>query len=220
MRRSQIAGLVLVWRFSLVSAICCTALLLPTTSEVNAADSASAKTAKQAKSKTAEQGKTALSDETKSVENAYFAAGCFWKVQYIFSKVPGVIATKAGYTGGKTENPNYGQVCSHTTGHAETVRVEFDPKKVSYKKLLEVFWSHHDPTTLNRQGPDIGDQYRSEVFYANAAQKEEAQNYLAELQKSRKFSSPIVTKLEPIGQFYDAEEYHQDYFKKHGQSCD
>lgn len=166
------------------------------------------------------KGKTAVSEDGVKTENAYFAAGCFWKVQYVFSKVPGVIATKAGYTGGTTENPSYQQVCGHGTGHAETVRVEFDPKKVTYRKLLETFWSHHDPTTLNRQGPDVGDQYRSEIFYANLAQKQAAQDYLAELQKSRKFSSPIVTKLEPVHQFYDAEEYHQDYFKKHGESCE
>lgn len=185
------------------------------------AEEHSTKAAAPSRVKTSKGGKSAVSEENgKATENAYFAAGCFWKVQYVFSKVPGVIATKAGYTGGNTENPNYRQVCGHGTGHAEAVRVEFNPKKVSYKQLLEVFWSHHDPTTLNRQGPDIGDQYRSEIFYEGDAQKQAAELYLADLQKSRKFASPIVTKLEPITKFYDAEEYHQDYFKKHGQVCD
>lgn len=196
----------------------CTVLFISSSSVTVYADESSSK--KQSPGKSSKTlGKTAVADEN-GTENAYFAAGCFWKVQYIFSKVPGVIATRAGYTGGSTDHPTYRDVCSHSTGHAETVQVEFDPKKISYKKLLEVFWSHHDPTTLNRQGPDIGDQYRSEVFYANKAQKETALAYLAELQKSKKFSSPIVTKLEPITTFYDAEEYHQDYFKKHGQSCE
>lgn len=155
-----------------------------------------------------------------SVEHAYFAAGCFWKVQYIFSKVPGVIRTRAGYTGGSVPDPTYKKVCSDNTGHAETVQVDYDPNKVSYRKLLETFWANHDPTTPNRQGPDVGSQYRSGVFYANEAQKKEATEFLAELEKSRKFKAPIVTKLEPATKFYDAEEYHQDYFKKHGVSCD
>lgn len=203
--------------FPLAALLCAALFIWTATSAVNAGESL---TKKQDSPKLSQTGKTAVADEKETgTENAYFAAGCFWKVQYIFSKVPGVIATRAGYTGGITDHPTYRDVCSHTTGHAEAVQVQFDPKKISYKKLLEVFWSHHDPTTLNRQGPDIGDQYRSEVFYANKEQKEIALAYLAELQKSKKFSSPIVTKIEPITTFFDAEEYHQDYFKKHGQSC-
>lgn len=173
-----------------------------------------------AEKKTMNQGKTDLSLSKQNLESAYFAGGCFWKVQYILSKVPGVIKTTAGYTGGHTANPNYEQVCGHGTGHAETVKVDFDPNKVTYKKLLETFLSNHDPTTLNRQGPDVGDQYRSEIFYANQNQKDEAVAYIAQLEKTRKFSSPIVTKIEAVHEFYPAEGYHQDYFVKHGRACD
>ncbi len=156
----------------------------------------------------------------KTMEKAYFAAGCFWKVQYVFSKVPGVVSTSAGYAGGHTDNPSYKQVCSDKTGHAETVQVEYDPAKVSYRKLLEVFFSNHNPTTLNRQGPDFGSQYRSAIFYATEKQKQEAIAYKDELSKAHRFSSPIVTLIEPAGAFFPAEEYHQDYFKKHGAVCD
>lgn len=174
------------------------------------ADSAETKHS-AASSKTTANGKT---------EKAYFAAGCFWKVQYVFGKVPGVVKTRVGYTGGNMPNPSYKQVCSDTTGHAEAVQVEFDPTKVSYKKLLQVFWGNHDPTTPNRQGPDFGSQYRSVVFYANDEQKKEAIEYKDELEKAHKFRSKIVTAIQEAGPFYDAEEYHQDYFIKHGQSCE
>ena len=169
---------------------------------------------------------TAFTAETKQMTNsaktekAYFAAGCFWKVQYIFSKVPGVIKTRAGYTGGNKPNPSYKEVCNDNTGHAETVQVEYDPTKVSYKKLLQIFWSNHDPTTPNRQGPDFGTQYRSVVFYTNPEQKREAIAFKDELEKEHKFRSKIVTTIQEAAPFYDAEEYHQDYFAKHGQSCD
>lgn len=153
-------------------------------------------------------------------EKAYFAGGCFWKTQYIFSKVPGVLHTKAGYTGGTVSNPTYQQVCSHTTGHAEAVQVEYDPKKVSYHKLLEVFFKKFDPTTMNRQGPDIGTNYRSAIFCTTPEQKQEAQAYKEELTKEHRFHSPIVTTIQDAGPFYDAEDYHQDYFAKHGQACD
>lgn len=155
-----------------------------------------------------------------SLKTAYFGAGCFWKVQYVFSKAPGVVKTKVGYSGGTIANPTYEQVCSHSTKHVETVQVEYDPKKTTFRKLLEVFWSHHDPTTLNRQGPDVGDQYRSVVFYADEKQKEEALQLKKELNDAHRFSRPIVTAIEPAGKFYDAEDYHQDYFKKHGQTCE
>ncbi|MCC7528656.1 MAG: peptide-methionine (S)-S-oxide reductase MsrA [Candidatus Melainabacteria bacterium] len=154
-----------------------------------------------------------------NLKSAYFGAGCFWKVQYIFSNAPGVVKTTVGYTGGTIANPTYQQVCSHSTKHVETVQVEYDPKKTTFKKLLEVFWSHHDPTTLNRQGPDVGDQYRSVIFYTDNKQKDEALRYMKELNTARRFPRPIVTAIEPAGKFYDAEEYHQDYFKKHGQVC-
>ena len=154
------------------------------------------------------------------LKRAYFGAGCFWKVQYIFSNAPGVVSTKVGYSGGTIANPTYQQVCSHGTKHVETVQVDYDPRKTTFKKLLEVFWSHHDPTTLNRQGPDVGDQYRSVIFYTDEKQKEEALQYKKKLNDTHRFPKPIVTAIEPAAKFYDAEEYHQDYFKKHGQVCE
>lgn len=166
----------------------------------------------------AKPGKTATASAP--TEKAVFAAGCFWKVQYVFSKVPGVVKTTAGYSGGKTASPTYKEVCSDRTGHAEVVQVEFDPSKVSYSKLLEVFFSNHDPTTLNRQGPDIGTQYRSAVFYTNPSQKAQAEQFKQTLEKEHKFQSKVVTAIEPAKPFYAAEDYHQDYFKKHGQACD
>lgn len=153
-------------------------------------------------------------------ELAYFAGGCFWKVQHIFSRLPGVIKTRAGFMGGSTQSPSYKEVCSDKTGHAETVKVEFDPSKISYRKLLETFFNNHNPTTLNRQGPDVGSQYRSAIFYSNKEQRKEAQAYKEELDKSKRFRNPVLTKIEKAGAFYDAEEYHQDYFAKHGISCD
>jgi len=162
------------------------------------------------------------SEESKkaTLQKAYFAAGCFWKVQYIFSKVPGVVRTSAGYSGGSTANPTYKQVCSNKTGHAETVQVEYDPAKVSYHKLLEVFWANHDPTTPNRQGVDVGTQYRSAVFYATPEQQKEALAFKEQLEKAHKLRNPIVTIIEPAGPFYSAEDYHQNYFEKHGMVCD
>lgn len=153
------------------------------------------------------------------VERAMFAAGCFWKVQYIFSKVPGVVRTRVGYSGGNVAKPSYNQVCTNTTGHAETVLVEYDPTKTTYRKLLEAFWKNHDPTTVNRQGPDVGLQYRSVVFYTTPEQKAEAFKYEKELEQSHQFRDPIVTKIEPAAPFYDAEEYHQNYYEKHGAVC-
>lgn len=154
------------------------------------------------------------------LERAIFAAGCFWKVQHVLSKVPGVVATAAGYSGGSVANPNYKQVCTDKTGHAEVVQVEFDPSKVTYKKLLQVFFDNHDPTTLNRQGPDFGTQYRSAIFWTTPAQKEDALAYKNQLEKEHKFPGPILTLVEPAKPFYKAEEYHQDYFVKHGVSCE
>ncbi len=152
-------------------------------------------------------------------ETAIFAAGCFWKVQYIFSQVPGVSRTVVGYIGGKTANPTYKQVCNEDTGHAEAVLVEYDPAKVSYNDLLKVFFTNHDPTTLNRQGPDIGTQYRSAIFCKNAEQKEAATAFKEVLNKEKRFKSPVVTIIEDASTFTDAEEYHQDYFIKHGAVC-
>lgn len=151
-----------------------------------------------------------------NVAYAIFAAGCFWGVQAAFDAVPGVIATEVGYTGGKTENPDYKKVCNGNTGHAEAVRVEYDPQKTSYQKLLEVFFSSHNPTTLNRQGPDFGEQYRSAIFYLSAEQKQLAEQEIQHLDASGKFKNPIVTQVVPAGKFYPAEDYHQKYLQKRG----
>ncbi len=147
-------------------------------------------------------------------EKATFAAGCFWQVEEAFSKVNGVVSTMVGYTGGKTKNPTYEKVCTDATGHAEAVHVEFNPIKVSYEKLLDVFWGIHDPTQLNRQGPDIGTEYRSAIFYHNEKQKKAAIASKEKLEKSGKFKKPIVTAIAPISEFYKAEEYHQKYLEK------
>ena len=148
------------------------------------------------------------------MEQVIFAAGCFWGVQFYFDQVPGVVATTVGYTGGTTENPTYEEVCTHTTGHAEAVLVEFDDKQVSFETLCKHFFRLHDPTQLDRQGPDIGDSYRSEIFYISDVQKETAEKVMAEVQKTLK--EPIVTKLEQAGPFYCAEDYHQKYAERTG----
>lgn len=151
---------------------------------------------------------------------ATFAAGCFWGVEDAFRQVKGVTSTTVGYTGGRTTNPTYKEVCSHTTGHAEAVEVEFDPKQVSYQKLLDLFWEIHDPTQLNRQGPDVGSQYRSAVFYHDAAQEAAARASKMAQEKSGKYHGPVVTEITPAPQFYRAEDYHQQYFEKRGvKSC-
>jgi peptide methionine sulfoxide reductase msrA/msrB len=166
--------------------------------------------------------KLAETDKEPRYEKAVFAAGCFWGVEAAFREVlgKGVISTKAGYTGGHTENPTYEDVCSHTTGHAESVEVTFDPSKISYKRLLDIFWSIHDPTTPNRQGPDIGSQYRSVVFYNSPEQMSEAEDSKTRMEKSGRFARPIVTEIVPLGVFYTAEDQHQQYYEKHGSaSC-
>ena len=149
-------------------------------------------------------------------EKATFAAGCFWGVESAFCQVEGVISTTVGYSGGNTKNPTYEEVCTDKTGHAESVLIEFNPELITYEKLLELFWSIHDPTTLNRQGPDIGSQYRSIVFYHSEEQKNMAINTKDKLEKSKRFSRKIVTEIIPSTVFYKAEEYHQKYFQKHG----
>ena len=150
------------------------------------------------------------------MEKATFAEGCFWGVEANFQSTPGVISAVSGYTGGKTENPSYEDVCSGRTGHAEAVEVEFDPAKVSYDDLLKIFWTSHDPTTPNRQGPDVGTQYRSAIFFHDAAQEAAARASKEALEKSGKLKRPIVTEIVAAGPFYRAEEYHQKYFAKHG----
>ena len=144
-------------------------------------------------------------------QKAIFAAGCFWGVESNFRKVEGVISTRVGYTGGSFSEPTYKQVCSLNTGHAEAIEITFDPSKVTYDELLEVFWSIHDPTTLNRQGPDVGTQYRSTIFYINSEQKEKALNSKTRLEASKRFRRPIVTQIVPASDFWKAEEYHQQY---------
>jgi peptide-methionine (S)-S-oxide reductase len=147
---------------------------------------------------------------------ATFAEGCFWGVEANFQSTPGVISAVSGYTGGKTANPSYEDVCSGRTGHAEAVEVEFDPARVSYEDLLKIFWTSHDPTTPNRQGPDVGTQYRSAIFFHDAAQEVAARASKEQLEKSGRLKRPIVTEIVAAGPFYRAEEYHQKYFAKHG----
>jgi peptide-methionine (S)-S-oxide reductase len=153
-------------------------------------------------------------------KKATFGAGCFWGVQAKFKRIPGVLSTLAGYEGGTLPNPTYEDVCSNTTGHAEVVQVEFDPKKVSYQELLTAFWLMHDPTTMHRQGPDIGSQYRSVIFYHSQIQKDLASSMKQDLERSGKFKKPIVTEIFPAAIFYPAEEYHQNYLEKHGRGVD
>jgi len=145
---------------------------------------------------------------------ALFAAGCFWGVQYYFDEVPGVVQTTVGYTGGHTSNPTYDDVASRTTGHAEATLIEFDPEKVSYETLLKQFFRMHDPTTLNRQGPDVGDEYRSAIFYFDERQHKQALEIRNTAQQDK--TQPIVTEIKPAGAFYKAEEYHQKFTQKTG----
>ncbi|MFY9300895.1 MAG: peptide-methionine (S)-S-oxide reductase MsrA [Candidatus Nitrosotenuis sp.] len=147
---------------------------------------------------------------------ATFGAGCFWCVEDIFQKTKGVTNTTVGYSGGWMENPTYKDVCTDTTGHAEVVQVEYDPKTISYEDLLDVFWSSHDPTQLNRQGPDVGVQYRSAIFYHDSEQEKTAIGSKERLEKSGKFARPIVTEIKPAQEFYKAEDYHQQYYAKCG----
>ncbi|MCX2740774.1 peptide-methionine (S)-S-oxide reductase MsrA [Pontibacter anaerobius] len=150
------------------------------------------------------------------METATFGNGCFWCTEAVFQELKGVEKVMPGYAGGHVENPTYKQVCSATTGHAEVLQVTYDPQQISYQELLEVFWSTHDPTTLNRQGNDIGPQYRSIIFYHNEEQKQLAEKYKQELDASGAFNDSIVTAIEPLEKFYPAEDYHQNYYSTHG----
>lgn len=145
-----------------------------------------------------------------------FGAGCFWGVEATFRNISGVTNAVVGYAGGNTQNPTYEEVCNDETGHAEVVEVEFDPTKVKYRQLLDVFWANHNPTTLNRQGPDVGSQYRSVIFYYTPDQQATAEDSKAALDKSGRFSRPVVTFIEPAPPFFRAEEYHQRYLEKRG----
>ena len=149
---------------------------------------------------------------------ATFAAGCFWGVEALFRQVKGVKSTMVGYTGGTLENPTYNQVCSGRTGHAEAIQIEFDPSMVSYDELLMIFWSNHNPTTINQQGPDIGEQYRSVVFFHNPEQEIAAKKIKEKIQPAaqKQFGKPIVTQIVPASTFFKAEEYHQKYLEKNG----
>ena len=151
-------------------------------------------------------------------QKATFAAGCFWGVEEAFRHLPGVVSTTVGYTGGHTPNPSYEMVCGHGTGHAEAVEVEYDPEKISFENLLDTFWRNHDPTQVNRQGPDVGDQYRSAIFIHSPEQEAAAHASKEALGRSGKLARPIATEFTAAGPFYPAEEYHQQYFEKTGRS--
>lgn len=158
----------------------------------------------------------AAGSEKQKTELATFGAGCFWGVEALFRQIEGVRSVVAGYTGGSLKNPAYEDVCTGTTGHAEAVRIEFDPTEVTYERLLEIFWENHDPTTPDRQGPDIGHQYRSAIFYHSSEQRQAAAQALKKLQKTGRFSRPIVTEIVAASEFFPAEEYHQRYLEKKG----
>ncbi|MBO9572759.1 MAG: peptide-methionine (S)-S-oxide reductase MsrA [Chitinophagaceae bacterium] len=149
-------------------------------------------------------------------DTATFGTGCFWCTEAIFQQLEGVISVTSGYSGGHVDNPTYKEVCEGTTGHAEVIQVVYDPSKITYDELLQAFWQSHDPTTLNRQGNDVGPQYRSVIFYHNAEQKEKAEKYKAELDQAKAFDKPIVTEISPYTKFYKAENYHQDYYNNNG----
>ena len=154
-------------------------------------------------------------NQNKNLQKATFAAGCFWHVEEAFRKVKGVISTTVGYIGGNLENPTYEDVCTDKTGHAEAIEIEYDPREVSYNELLDIFWQIHDPTTLNRQGPDIGTQYRSAILYHNEKQKKMAQDSKQKLQKTNRYKNKnIATEITKASKFYKAEEYHQRYLQK------
>jgi len=148
------------------------------------------------------------------IDMATFGGGCFWCTEAVFSELEGVVKVEPGYSGGKVANPNYEQVCTDETGHAEVAQISFDPKVITYRELLEVFFSTHDPTTLNRQGADQGTQYRSVIFYHNEAQKNSAEEIIRELTDEKAFKDPIVTEVTPLRVFYPAEDYHREYYRR------
>ncbi len=152
------------------------------------------------------------------MEKATFGAGCFWGVEAAYRQIPGVTQTKVGYAGGSVENPTYEQVCTDRTGHAEVVEVTYDPERVSYDELLEVFWANHNPTTRNRQGPDVGSQYRSAIFFHSPEQEEAARRSISRYEAAGRWGKPIVTEVEPAPPFWEAEDYHQQYLEKRGRS--
>jgi peptide-methionine (S)-S-oxide reductase len=151
-----------------------------------------------------------------TTDTATFATGCFWCTEAVFQELKGVVKVTSGYSGGQVVNPTYEQVCNGTTGHAECLQVIYDPAIITYDELLEVFWEVHDPTSLNRQGNDVGTQYRSAIFYHNEEQRQKAEHYKDELNKNKAYDKPIVTEITAFTKFYPAEDYHQDYFRLHG----
>jgi peptide-methionine (S)-S-oxide reductase len=159
---------------------------------------------------------TTMETKNENTEKAVFAAGCFWGVEASFRKLSGVVSTRVGYTGGKTKDPTYREVCGDRTGHAEAVEVVYDPDKVSYRELLDLFWSIHDPTQVNRQGPDVGSQYRSAIFYLGDDQARIAGESKEKLEKSGKHRRRVATEIVAATEFYPAEDYHQQYYEKHG----
>lgn len=159
--------------------------------------------------------KTNTMSENSKLETAYLANGCFWCTEAVFQQLEGVEKVTSGYSGGHVKNPTYEEVCGMKTGHAECLKIEYDPSKISFDELLQVYWETHDPTTLNRQGNDIGPQYRSVIFYQNEEQKEKAEKYKSALDKSGAFDKPIVTAVEPFTVFYPAEAVHKDYYLNH-----
>jgi peptide-methionine (S)-S-oxide reductase len=160
----------------------------------------------------AEQDNNQLMNTTQNMDTAVFGAGCFWCVEAVFTELKGVESVKSGYTGGHIKNPAYKEVCTGRTGHAEVARIVYNPEIISFDELLEVFWQTHDPTTLNRQGADVGTQYRSAIFYTSDAQKERSEFFKAKLDASGAWDNPIVTEIVPLGDYYPAEDYHQNYF--------
>lgn len=165
------------------------------------------------KTKTTDNSKKGMNTKTETIT---FGSGCFWCVEAIFQQLDGVISATSGYSGGKTDNPTYKEVCSGNTGHAEVVQVVYDPAKITFPELLEVFWKTHDPTTLNKQGADVGTQYRSAIFYHTPEQKKLAEEYKKKLDASGAFDKPIVTEITAFAKFYKAEDYHMNYFNQHG----
>jgi peptide-methionine (S)-S-oxide reductase len=161
---------------------------------------------------------TTLGKISENIDTATFGTGCFWCTEALFEQLNGVVKVTSGYSGGQVSNPTYKQVCTGETGHAECVQIQYEPQKISYDELLEVFWQVHDPTTLNRQGADVGTQYRSVIFYHNNEQKQKAEHYKAELNKSGAFNNPIVTEIVPATTFYSAEDYHQEYYENNKNS--
>jgi peptide-methionine (S)-S-oxide reductase len=152
-------------------------------------------------------------EQNSALETATLAGGCFWCLEAVYDELKGVVSVESGYTGGARPNPSYQQVCSGATGHAEVVQIKFDPAAITFRDLLDVFFTIHDPTTLNRQGADVGTQYRSAIFYHSDAQRDAAEMLIKELNELRLWDAPIVTEVKPIGDYYPAEDYHQDYFK-------